>query len=217
MDTLYSLNRHTTLHDRETKQVEFVRASGIQSQRLYIYDGAQIDWQRYRNWSLDSIRREREYGTQSNPKVWVMREFQNAKENHLGMPLPQGRVRFYRRDTDGQIEFTGENVIDHTPKDETVRIYTGNAFDLTGERKRLHYVIDTGKDWLDESFEIILRNHKEEAAEIRVVEHLYRGKNWEIPTHSDAYKKLDSQTLEFRAQLQPDEQKKITYTVHYTW
>ena len=214
---LYSLNRLTTLHDRETKQVEFVRASGVQSQRLYIYDGAQIDWQRYRNWSLDNIRREREYGTQSNPKVWVMQEFQNAKDNHLGIPLPQGRVRFYRRDTDGQIEFTGENLIDHTPKDETIRMYTGNAFDLTGERKRLHYVIDTGKDWLDESFEITLRNHKEELVEIRVVEHLYRGKNWQVPTHSDAYEKLDSQTLEFRVRLQPDEEKKITYTVHYTW
>jgi hypothetical protein len=66
-----------------------------------------------------------------------MQEFKNSTENHLGMPLPKGRVRFYRRDDDGQLEFTGENEIDHTPKDELIRIYTGNAFDLTGERHRL--------------------------------------------------------------------------------
>lgn len=74
-----------------------------------------------------------------------MREFVNSQKNHLGMPLPKGRVRFYRRNDDGQIEFTGENVIDHTPRDETVRIYTGNAFDLTGERTRTNYIVEMEK------------------------------------------------------------------------
>ena len=87
---LYTLSRPTTLHDRETKQVEFLRAEGVQTQRLYVYDGAKIDRNRYRGWSSDNIRQDRDYGTQSNPKVWVMREFKNTKDNHLGMPLPRG-------------------------------------------------------------------------------------------------------------------------------
>lgn len=214
---LYTLNRKTTLHDRETKQVEFLRAEDVNSLNLYVYDGVRID-SRYRNWDPDSIRRNRDYGTQSNPKVWIMREFKNTKENHLGIPLPRGIMRFYRRDDDGQLEFTGENVIDHTPKDETVRVYTGNAFDLVGERKRTEYQIDTNRDWLDESFEIKVRNRKEkDAVEIRVVEHLYRWINWEIIEKSDDFVKTDSRTIEFRVKLKPGQEKVITYKVHYTW
>src|SRR5882762_6638393 len=125
---LYTLEHATTLHDRETKQVEFVRAAGIQSQTVYVYDGFKVD-QNYQGWTFENIRQQESYGTLSNPKVWVMQEFKNSTANHLGMPLPKGRVRFYRRDDDGQLEFTGENDIDHTPKDETIRLYTGNAFD----------------------------------------------------------------------------------------
>ncbi|RPJ37489.1 MAG: hypothetical protein EHM35_06375 [Planctomycetaceae bacterium] len=215
---LYTLARPTTLHDRETKQVEFLRADGVQAQRLYVYDGVKIDINRYRGYPSESLRNERDYGTQSNPKVWVMKEFKNSKENHLGIPLPRGRVRFYRRDDDGQLEFTGENLINHTPRDETVRVYTGDAFDLVGERRRTDYRIDTEHDWLDESFEIKLRNRKEEGAvEIRVVEHLYRWINWEIIQKSDPFAKTDSQTIEFRVQVPAGEEKVVTYKVHYTW
>jgi hypothetical protein len=215
---LYTLNRPATLHDRETKQVEFLRAEGVSSQQLYVYDGAKIDARQYRGWTPDNIRRNREYGTQSNPKVWVMKEFENSEKNNLGIPLPRGVVRFYRRDDDGQLEFTGENIIDHTPKDETVRVYTGNAFDLVGERKRTHYQIDSNADWLDEAFEIKLRNHKEnDAVEFRVVEHLYRWINWDIFQKSDNFIKTDSQTIEFRVLVRPGQEKTITYKVHYTW
>jgi hypothetical protein len=215
---LYTLSRETTLHDRETKQVEFLRAEGVQAQRLYVYDGAKIDLSRYRGYSMENLRNEREYGTQSNPKVWVMREFKNSKENHLGIPLPRGRVRFYRRDDDGQLEFTGENLIDHTPRDETVRVYTGDAFDLVGERRRTNYQIDTSRNWLDESFGIKLRNRKQEGTvEIRVVEHLYRWITWEIVEKSNTFLKTDSQTAEFRIQVPAGEEKVVTYKVHYTW
>jgi len=169
---LYTLARSTTLRDRETKQVEFVRAAGIVAPTIYIYDGVKIG-QQYRGWGYDNIRNNRDYGTQSNPKVWVMREFVNSASNHLGMPLPKGKLRFYRRNDDGQLEFTGEDTIDHTPRDERVRVMTGNAFDLTGERKRTNYKQDSSEKWVDESFEIKLRNHKKEPVEIRVVEHLY--------------------------------------------
>lgn len=213
---LYSLPRPTTLHDRETKQVEFVRAEGITSHVFYVYDGVKIG-ENYRNYSMDNIRNQNDYGTLSNPKVWVMREFKNAEANHLGIPLPKGRVRFYRRDADGQLEFTGENVIDHTPKDETVRVFTGAAFDLTGERKRTAFKVKNSDDQADEWFEIKLRNHKQETVEIRVAEHLYRWTNWEVSDVSDPFVKTNSQAIEFRVQLKPDEEKVINYKVHYSW
>jgi hypothetical protein len=214
---LYALERRTTLRDRETKQVEFVRATGIASESVYVYDGVKIDANRYRGWGLDSIRQDRDYGTQCNPKVWVMREFVNSTTNHLGLPLPQGRLRFYRRDADGQMEFTGEDTIDHTPCDETVRAFTGNAFDLVGERRRTDFKIDTGNRWIDESFEIKLRNHKKEPVEIRVVEHLYRWHTWQITEKSNFFHKTDAQTIEFRVPVKPDEEQTVSYTVHYSW
>ncbi len=214
---LYTLERPTTLHDRETKQVEFVHATGVKAQRLYVYDGAWIDPNQYGGWSMENIRQDRNYGTKSNPKVWVMQEFQNSEANHLGMPLPKGRLRFYRRDEDGRIEFTGENVIDHTPRDETIRVYTGDSFDLRGERTRTDFKVDDAHNWLDETFEIKLRNHKKEPVEFRVIEHLYRWTNWTIPLSSHKFKKTNSQTAEFRVTVPPDGERIITYTVHYTW
>jgi hypothetical protein len=213
---LYTLERATTLYDRETKQVEFVRASGVPSQRLYVYDGVKLD-QNYRGYQMEQIRDMENFGVQSNPKIWSMVEFKNSKENHLGLPLPKGRVRFYRRDTDGQLEFTGENLIDHTPSDETIRLYTGNVFDAVGERKRTGFNIDRRARTLDESFEIKLRNHKKEPMEIRVVEHLYRWTNWDIQKPSDPFNKLDSKTVEFRVKVPPDGEKVLTYTAHYSW
>jgi hypothetical protein len=213
---LYTLEHSTTLHDRETKQVEMVRAAGIQSKAVYVYDGFKLD-QNYQNWQLEAIRQQESYGTLSNPKVWVMQEFKNSTENRLGMPLPKGRVRFYRRDDDGQLEFTGENEIDHTPKDETIRLYTGNAFDMTGERTRTEYRADFNARWMDESFEIKVRNHKTTPVEIRIVEHLYRWTSWDIVKNSDAFKKLDSKTMEFTVQIPADGEKTVTYKVHYSW
>ena len=212
---LYTIARPTTLYDRETKQVEFVHASGIPSKPMYVYDGAKMEL--YRGWDPESIRMNREYGTQSNTKVWVMREFYNSTTNHLGMPLPKGRMRFYRRDTDGQMEFTGENMIDHTPHNELIRIFTGNAFDLVGERKRTDFKQDPHNHWLDETFEVKVRNHKKTDAEIRVVEHLYRWTNWEVTKKSDDFEKKDAQTIEFRVNVKPDEERTVTYTVHYSW
>jgi hypothetical protein len=209
---LYSLARSTTLLDRETKQVEFVRADGVKASTIYVYDGAESGYRFY-----GGLNNDRGYGTQCNKKVRVMREFVNAETNHLGMPLPKGKLRFYRRDADGQMEFVGEDQIDHTPRNETVRVTTGNAFDLVGERKQTNFRVDTGDKWMDESFEIKLRNRKKEAAEFRVVEHLYRWNSWEITQKSDDFKKTDSQTIEFRLPVKPDEERTVTYTVHYSW
>src|SRR5260370_19844393 len=144
---LHTLERPTTLHDQETKQVEFVRATGIRAQRIYAYDGANLA--QYVYYSPDQVRQEANYGTQSNSKVWVMEEFKNSDTNHLGLPLPKGKLRFYRGDTDGHLEFVGENTIDHTPKDETIRVYTGNAFDVVGERTRTNFHVESNKPCID--------------------------------------------------------------------
>jgi len=212
---LYTLDRATTLHDEETKQVEFLRGTNIRAQRIYVYDGAKLD--QYGYYNREQVRNEPNYGTASNPKVWVMEEFKNADANHLGMPLPKGRLRFYRRDTDGHLEFVGENQIDHTPKDEMIRVYTGNAFDVVGERKRTNYHVDSRNNWMEESFEIRVRNHKKEPVNVRVVEHLYRWTNWKLTEQSHSSNKTDAQTAEFPITVAPDGEEVVTYTVHYSW
>jgi hypothetical protein len=209
---LYTIGRPVTLRNQETKQVEFIRSSNVKAPKIFVYDGATMN---YGHWNY--FRGEGEYGVQTNKKVWVLREFKNSKENNLGMALPKGRLRFYSRDDDGSLQFTGENNIDHTAKDETIRVYLGNSFDLVGERRRTEYKADSSNKWLDETFEIKLRNHKTEAVEIRVVEHLSRFDNWEIKEKSNDFRSLDSHTIEFPVTLKPDEEKIVTYKVHYTW
>jgi hypothetical protein len=213
---LYSLPRPVTLRNAETKQVEFLRATGVKAKTIYVYNGADIA--QFRGWNDEAVRNNREYGTQSNPKVAVYREFKNTKDNGLGLPLPKGRTRFYRQDdADRGIEFTGENTIDHTAEGETVRIYTGDAFDLVGERKRTDYVLARGDEQLEEAFEIKVRNRKKEPVEIRVTEKLYRWFNWQIVEKSDDFEKVDSRNIEFRVTLAPDEEKVLTYRVRYDW
>ena len=193
---------------------------------IYVYDAAFG----YRFYSLNY---DQNFGNSDNKKIIIQREFKNAETNQLGIALPAGKLRFYRRDSDGQLQFVGENTIGHTPRNETVRVTTGNAFDLVGERKQTDFKVNvfngvnpstglpmtaSGTPWMDETFEIKLRNHKKtDAVEIRVVEHLYRWSNWEITKHSDDFVKKDSQTIEFRIPVKPDEEKTVTYTVHYSW
>lgn len=208
---LYSISRPTTLHDRETKQVEFVHAEQMVAPTVYVYNGAS-DFGYYGSLMLDQG-----YGSEGNKKVLVQREFVNDETNHLGVPLPKGKLRFYRRDADGQLQFVGENEIDHTPRKESIRVTTGQAFDLVGERRQTDFHVDTSEKWLDETFEIKLRNRKKEPVEIRVVEPLYRGENWAITAQSDHYTKKDAHTIEFRVPVQPDVERKITYSVHYSW
>jgi hypothetical protein len=145
-----------------------------------------------------------------------MCEFDNSAANRLGIPLPRGRVRFYRRDGE-QLQFVGENQIDHTPRDEKLRIYTGDAFDFVGERKRTDFKVDQANSWVDESFEIKVRNRKADPVEIRVVEHLHRAANWEIRQNSNTFLKTDSKTIEFRIPLKPGTEHTLTYKVHYSW
>ena len=210
---LYSLARPVTVRDQETKQVEFMRATGVTAPVISVYDGAAM----FGIFPTGMIR-DPGYGVQSNKKVWVMREFTNSEQNNLGMPLPKGRMRFYRRDeADGRIEFTGENELDHTARNELIRVKTGNAFDVVGERIRTHFQGQNRQDYAEEDFEIKVRNRKTEPVEVRVVEHLYRWSNWTITQKSDEFIKKDAQTIEFHVKIPPDSEKVVTYRVRYDW
>jgi hypothetical protein len=210
---LYDLYRTTGLRDHESKQIEFLTAIDVPAERVYVYDGFSIDGQngRYLQWNQENM------GGSVNKKVWVMQEFKNSEANHLGMPLPKGRMRFYRRDSDGSLQFTGENTIDHTPKDEIVRVYTGNAFDLTGDRTRSDFKMRQQDRTIVETYKIVLKNAKDTAAPVRVVEHLYRTASWDITKKSDEFVKKDSQTIEFNVEVPAGGEKDVSYTVTYTW
>ncbi|MEW6556158.1 MAG: DUF4139 domain-containing protein [Elusimicrobiota bacterium] len=208
---LYTLQRRTNVRDNETKQIEFASAANVPVKKLYIYEGALQKFWGYQEWS----RADRNYGTQCNKKVYVMLEFKNSKENNLGIPLPKGKMRVYKEDSDKSLEFIGEDFIEHTPKDEQIRIYLGDAFDIVGERVQTDF--KCGDDFCDETFKITLRNHKEEQVEVRVVEKLYRWSNWKITQKSQDYEKKDSRTIEYKLKIAKDGENTITYTVHYWW
>lgn len=211
---LYTLPRPLTLRDQETRQVEFIRATGVPVRTLYVYDGAAME--QYRGWNLAMARENPDYGVQGNRRVGVYREFDNTREAGLGLPLPAGRTRFYRADDDdGRLEFTGENEMRHTPQGETVRLYTGDAFDLVGERVRTAYTHDKRSDTIEEAFTLTLRNRKAEPVEIRVVERLYRGPNAAVAAASHEYERKDDRTVEFRVTVAPDAEEKLTYRASY--
>lgn len=213
---LYTLRRPATLRAGETKAIEFLRASGVRSRRYFVYDGLQVG-QNYANWDYAMIRRDASFGTGVTHQVRVARAFANTRANGLGVPLPAGLLRFYRRDASGQIQFLGQDRIADTPQGQTVRAVTGAAFDLRGNRVQTDYQLDQANRVADESFRITLLNRRSRPAEIRVIEHLYRGETWRITAHSDLYAKRDSHTIEFRVTVPADGQKVVSYTVHYSW
>ena len=150
-------------------------------------------------------------------KVQVYREFKNSEANKLGIALPKGKVRFYSQDGDRQLEFVGENRIDHTPKDETIRVLTGNSFDLVGEHRMTNNTEDGSNRIVTQTFEIKVRNRKKEPVEIRVLERATHGGNWTLTAQSQPHEKKDATSFEFRVPLKPDEEKTVTYTIRYTW
>ncbi|MGC2614373.1 MAG: hypothetical protein WA354_10115 [Terracidiphilus sp.] len=212
---LYDLNRTVTLRDGETKQLQFIDASGVALRRSYIYDGLGAQLQPI---YAGNVNQNQGYGLDNgNRKVLIVEEIKNSETNHLGMPLPAGRVRLYRSDADGQMEFVGESLIDHTPGEESVKIPTGSAFDVKGSRRQTDFHVDYNKHMLDETFEIKLTNQKQQPVNVAVIEHMYRGENWEITEKSSTFKKRDSHMLEFPMRVPAKGEATLTYSVHYTW
>jgi hypothetical protein len=205
---LYDVQRPVTVRDNQTKQIEFTSAAEVPAEKFFVYDGAQ-GLSFYGQAITDPG-----YGTYSNPDVNIYLQIQNKEETGLGIPLPAGRVRVYKADVDGSLQFIGEDQIDHTPKDETIRLLLGNAFDIVGERRQTDFQ-QLGRDTIEESFEITLRNHKDQEVEVRVVEHLFRWSEWKVVQESADHTKLDQGTVEWRLPMPADGEATLTYTVRY--
>lgn len=210
---LYTLGRRTDLPNNSTKQIQLMpTAMGVDcAKELVFAPTLGVGWYGYEQ--LD-----RNYGTQGKADVDVYLRFANEEDQGLGVALPAGRIRVSQLDeADDSLEFIGEDVIDHTPRNEDVLIEMGNAFDVVGERIQTDFRVDTRTRNLWETFEIKLRNHKEEAVEVTVLENLYRTANWKIENPSREFVKETSNRIRFEAKIAPEEEETISYTVHYSW
>lgn len=205
---LYTLPRPTSLPQNAVKQIElFDAAPHVGLRKVLAYYGAPGYWS-------GSLQNDRDLGTSGNTKVDVYIEMKNKADNGLGLPLPKGRVRVFKENAkDGTLEFVGEDRLDHTAKDETVLLKLGQAFDVVGEHKQTEFVSD--KKNIRESFQITLKNHKNESVHVLVKENLYRWSNWEIERKSDAFSKADSRTILFDVEVPANGEKVVTYTAHY--
>ncbi len=210
---LYTLGRATTIPNNATKQIElFPQAGSVPASKRLVYNG--FPQGRFAGQGVV----DQNFGTQSNPKVDVYLEFANRGRDGLGIPLPAGRVRVSQVDSaDGTLEFIGEDVIDHTPRNEDVRIRLGAAFDVTGERKQVDYEIDTRARRLEETVEITLTNRKDKAQRVTIAELMYRYANWTISEQTSDYEKIDSRTIHFDVLVPADGKKTVRYKVRYTW
>ncbi|HQR53064.1 MAG TPA: hypothetical protein PLZ79_07315 [Burkholderiales bacterium] len=211
---LYTLGRPTSLPDNSTKQIElFPAAHGVACEKTLVYYGAQPAYAYGPNPLVD-----RDYGIASNRKVDVYLSFRNAADRGLGMPLPAGRVRVSKLDSaDQTLEFVGEDAIDHTAQDETVRLRMGSAFDVVGERRQVDFRVDTSRRQMSEEIEVRLRNHKKQPATVIVKENLYRWTNWKVTETSHKFAKEDARTVHFPVQIAAGGESILRYTVQYSW
>lgn len=212
---LYTLPRHTDVLQNTTQQIAlFPPVSGVGVEKVLMYDGgAQM-----KNFTPGSPAEQRDLGVTSGKKVDVFIRVQNTKANHMGMPLPAGKVRVYKQDpADKNLEFLGEDLIDHTAKNEKLTIRTGQAFDVTGQRTQTGFTIDRPGRTITESFRITLANAKDAPQDVTVQEHLYRWSNWQITRASDKWTKLDARTIHFDVTVPAGGKKTVEYTVKYTW
>ena len=212
---LYTLGRPTSLAQNATKQIElFPRAAGIGCEKTLVYYG-QAGFHHY----YGSPMTDRNYGNQSNKKVDVYLRFKNAAANGLGVPLPAGKLRVSKLDTaDNSLEFIGEDMIDHTARDETVQVKLGSAFDVVGERRQVDFRVDTSAKWIEEDIEVKVRNQKpNETVTVIAKENLYRWSNWTILRRNHDFTKEDARTIHFPLRIAPKGEAVVRYTVRYTW
>jgi hypothetical protein len=195
---LYTLDGRTTIKNNQTKQLALMSASDVGVSKQLVYYGA-ADY--YRT----------SYGQPiSNQKVAVLLEMQNSKDNRLGVPLPKGKVRVYKADAAGSQQFIGEDWIEHTPKDERVKIKMGNAFDVVGERTQKEWR-KLGSSLYEVEWEIALRNHKKEDQTVTVIEPV--PGDWQVVTSTHAWEKPEAHTLRFQVPVPREGTSKILYRV----
>jgi hypothetical protein len=199
---LYTLGRPTTVRDKEQKQVTLLEAQGIGVTKKLIFFGQQY-WFRS------------QYGeVAKNQKIGVYLDFKNTEANHLGMPLPKGTVRVYKADKSGAKQFVGEDAIDHTPRDEKLRIKMGDAFDVVADQKQLEWKA-LGSCQSESAWEIELRNHKDEAVRVELREPV--GGDWTIVESSLPATKEDAQTITFDVPVPKRGATKVKYRVRVRW
>ncbi len=210
---MYTMERPTTIRDNETKQLSLLNASGAPVVKELIYDGRQEWW---RNWWYPGRVGDPGggYDTSNYHKVNIVLEVKNSKENNMGMPLPKGKIRVYKLDETGSQQFIGEDMIDHTPRDEKIRLYIGDAFDVVGDYKRTDYK-KIASNVIEESFEVVIRNHKDAAVEVKVVDHVWS--DWDVTQKSHEFTKKDAHTIEFPVKVPANGETKVTYTIRTKW
>ena len=199
---LYTLSRPATIRNNEQKQVTLLEAPEFAVQKRLTFYGAE----HYYRGQFGAV--------VSNQKVGVYLEFDNAQANRLGMPLPAGVVRVYKADPSGAQQFIGEDRIDHTPRDERVRIRMGEAFDVVGDRRQMNYTV-LGSCTSESDWKVDLRNHKDEAVRIEVTEPI--GGDWQILRSSHTAQKIDANTFRFDVPVAARGSTSVTYTVRVRW
>jgi hypothetical protein len=199
---MYTLGRKSTINNNQVKQIEFIEpAEGVAAKKIFVYDRGS-GW-----YSEDS---------QGKGKVNVKIEFENKKENKLGIALPKGKVRVFKKDpADNSLQFVGEDEIDHTPKDEKLSLYIGDAFDIVAE----HTLVDSKHErrMARETHKVELRNRKEQAVTIFVDEHNPAWVNWTIDPTTHKYINKDAHTARFEVTVEANATVAVQYTVTQTW
>jgi len=196
---LYTLQRPATLLNNEKKQISLLSSAGLGVKKELVVNGQSYYFQN-----------QYSPGDPIKEKVGVYVEFKNAKENNLGMPLPAGTVRVYKADASGSQQFVGEDKIDHTPKDELVRVKLGDAFDVVAERKQTEYKV-VSANTRELAYEIRIRNHKDEAITVIVNEPI--GGDWKMLDSSFPAEKSAAFAARFRVPVPEDGEKVLTYRV----
>jgi hypothetical protein len=199
---MYTLERPTDVLDKEQKQVSLLEASGVGVQKKLIFSGQQY-WYQGRHGELPK-----------NQKVSVYIDFQNSTQNRLGMPLPKGTLRIYKADKSGAKQFVGEDAIDHTPRDERVRIKAGEAFDVVADRKQMSWS-SLGNCSAESAWSVELRNHKDEDVSVEVREPA--GGDWQISKSSHPAVKDDNQTFHFDVPVPKRGKTVLSYTLRVRW
>jgi hypothetical protein len=210
---LYTLGRRTTLPNNSTKQIElFDQARKIPAQRLLVF-GNGVGY-----YGGGGAYTDRNFPSDGNTKVDSYLVFRNDKGSGLGAPLPAGRIRVSRLDAaDSSLEFIGEDIIDHTPRDERVRVKLGSAFDVVGERHQQDFASDSKAQWIEEEIVVELRNHKDEDVEVQVRENLFRWTNWKILSSTQPYEREDARTITFAVKVAKNGTSTVKYRVRYSW
>jgi len=200
---LYSLGRKTSVEDKETKQISLLQGSGVPVEKRLVVNGQNFYYHNQQN-----------PGSPLKDNVMVYYKFKNEEKAGLGMPMPAGNVSVYQKDSKGNILFVGEDRIDHTPKDETLNIHIGNAFDVISERKQTDYKRIDNHSW-EMEFEITLRNHKDTPVTIEVNEPI--GGDWDMVNSSYKYTKTAAWAAQFNVPVAANGASVLKYRVRARW